>query len=205
MPLPGSFLHCAISPGSSHLMFHYSGLVETSCYMYTVDYQCMAYAQVHRQAILLPRSIFSSDLHCSTEIKIVAGLLVYIFLIPLSNFLVLECMVSDSLFWPQVTKKNTFYRVWKEGIWILSCKGWVRQKNPGCMVNPPLLLPSPNLRPHRMVHLSKAAGNEAWGNYREIGETTKTSPTFFCSLKNNLGPNPENRDLLIYLFVSQPF
>lgn len=62
-------MHCVIFPESNHLMFHYSGLVVTNYYRCTVDYQCMAYAQAHLQAILLPKSTFSSDLHCSTEIK----------------------------------------------------------------------------------------------------------------------------------------
>lgn len=51
-------------------MFHCFVLVETNYYRCTGDCQCMVYAQAHLQAILLPRSIFSSNLHCSADGKL---------------------------------------------------------------------------------------------------------------------------------------
>lgn len=70
MLLPESFQHCEISLGSSHLMFHCFVLVETNYYRCTGGCQCMVYAPAHLQAILLPRSIFSSNLHCSAYGKV---------------------------------------------------------------------------------------------------------------------------------------
>lgn len=51
-------------------MFHCFVLVETNYYRYTGGCQCMVYAPAHLQAILLPRSIFSSNLHCSAYGKL---------------------------------------------------------------------------------------------------------------------------------------
>lgn len=51
-------------------MFHCFVLVETNYYRCTGGCQCMVYAPAHLQAILLPRSIFSSNLHCSAYGKV---------------------------------------------------------------------------------------------------------------------------------------
>lgn len=68
--LQESFSHCVIALGSSHLMFRCFVLVETNYYRCIGDCQCMVYAQARLQAIPLPRSIFSSNLHCSADGKL---------------------------------------------------------------------------------------------------------------------------------------
>lgn len=52
-------------------MFHCSVLVATNYYRCIGDCQCMVYAQAHLQAILLPRSTFSSNPHCSADEKLI--------------------------------------------------------------------------------------------------------------------------------------